>query len=87
MTAIVRASDALTGLREHHLLAPGAGAIILIAWAGVLAVLGIALSVPQDINRAWRRAPENDGARCGLSGDIVTLWQYLVRRLSGVAVS
>jgi ABC-2 type transport system permease protein len=45
-----RASDALMGLHEHHLLAPGAGAIILIAWAGVLAVVGIALSVRQDIN-------------------------------------
>jgi ABC-2 type transport system permease protein len=45
-----RASDALMGLREHHLLAPGAGAIILIAWTGALAVLGIALSVRQDIN-------------------------------------
>jgi hypothetical protein len=45
-----RASDALMGLREHHLLAPAAGAIILIAWAGALAVLGIALSVRQDIN-------------------------------------
>jgi ABC-2 type transport system permease protein len=45
-----RASDALMGLREHHLLAPGAGATILIAWAGALAVLGIALSVRQDIN-------------------------------------
>jgi ABC-2 type transport system permease protein len=45
-----RASDALMGLREHHLLAPGAGGITLIAWAGALAVLGIALSVRQDIN-------------------------------------
>ncbi|HEX3724566.1 MAG TPA: hypothetical protein VHV31_17380 [Nitrolancea sp.] len=45
-----RASDALMGLREHHLLAPGTGAIILIAWTGALAVLGIALSVRQDIN-------------------------------------
>jgi ABC-2 type transport system permease protein len=45
-----RASDALMGLREHHLLAPGPGAIILIAWAGALAVVGIALSVRQDIN-------------------------------------
>jgi hypothetical protein len=44
------ASDALMGLREHHLLAPGPGAIILIAWAGALAVLGIALSIRQDIN-------------------------------------
>jgi ABC-2 type transport system permease protein len=45
-----QASDALMGLRENHLLAPSAAAIILIAWAGVLAVLGIALSVRQDIN-------------------------------------
>ena len=45
-----RASDALMGLREHHLLAPGAGAIILIAWTAALAVVGIALSVRQDIN-------------------------------------
>jgi ABC-2 type transport system permease protein len=45
-----RASDALMGLREHHLLAPGAGAIILLAWASALAALGIALSARQDIN-------------------------------------
>jgi ABC-2 type transport system permease protein len=45
-----RASDALMGLREHHLLAPGTGAITLIAWAGALAVVGIALSARQDIN-------------------------------------
>ncbi len=44
------ASDALMGLREHHLLAPGAGTVILIAWAGALAVIGITLSVRQDIN-------------------------------------
>ena len=45
-----RASDALMGLREPHLLAPGAGAITLLAWTCALAVLGIALSVRQDIN-------------------------------------
>ena len=45
-----RASDALMGLRVHHLVSPGAGAITLIAWASALAVLGIALSVRQDIN-------------------------------------
>jgi ABC-2 type transport system permease protein len=45
-----RASDALMGLRVQHLLSPGAGAITLIAWAGVLGILGIALSVRQDIN-------------------------------------
>lgn len=45
-----RASDALMGLRADHLVSPGAGAITLIAWAGVLGVLGTALSVRQDIN-------------------------------------
>jgi hypothetical protein len=35
---------------RHHLVSPGAGAITRIAWAGALAVLGIALSVRQDIN-------------------------------------
>jgi hypothetical protein len=45
-----RASDALMGLRVDHLVSPGVGAITLIAWAGVLAALGIALSVRQDIN-------------------------------------
>ena len=45
-----RASDALMGLRVDHLVSPGAGAITLIAWAGALGVVGIALSVRQDIN-------------------------------------
>ena len=45
-----RASDALMGLRVHHLVSPGAGTITLIAWAGALGVLGIALSVRQGIN-------------------------------------
>jgi hypothetical protein len=45
-----RASDALMGLRVHHLVSPGAGAITLIGWAGALGVVGIALSVRQDIN-------------------------------------
>jgi ABC-2 type transport system permease protein len=44
------ASNALMGLRVHHLISPGAGGITLIAWAGALAVVGIALSVRQDIN-------------------------------------
>jgi ABC-type transport system involved in multi-copper enzyme maturation permease subunit len=44
-----RASDALMGLHVHHLVSPGAGAVTLIAWAGALGVLGIALSVRQDI--------------------------------------
>lgn len=45
-----RASDAFMGLRVHHLVSPAAGAITLIAWAGALGVLGITLSVRQDIN-------------------------------------
>jgi ABC-2 type transport system permease protein len=45
-----RASDALMGLRVHHLLSPGAGATTLIAWAGALAAVGVARSVRQDIN-------------------------------------
>jgi ABC-2 type transport system permease protein len=45
-----RAADALMGLRADHLLSPGAGAIILIAWAGALMVAGITLSARQDIN-------------------------------------
>jgi ABC-2 type transport system permease protein len=45
-----RASDALMGLQVEHLLSPGVGAITLIAWAIVLAVVGIALSGRRDIN-------------------------------------
>jgi ABC-2 type transport system permease protein len=44
------ASDALMGLGAQQLLSPGAGAIILIAWAGALGALGTALSVGRDIN-------------------------------------
>ena len=45
-----RASDALMGMRVDHLVSPGAGAIILIAWAGALGALGIARTVRQDLN-------------------------------------
>jgi ABC-2 type transport system permease protein len=45
-----RASDALMGLKVHHLLPPGAGAVILIAWAAALAAAGIALTAQRDIN-------------------------------------
>ena len=45
-----RASDALMGLRVEHLVSPGLGAITLIAWAGGLALAGIALSVRQDVS-------------------------------------
>ena len=44
------ASDALMGLKTHHLLSPGVGAIILIAWAIVLALIGIGLTSQRDIN-------------------------------------
>lgn len=45
-----RASDALMGLKVHHLLSPSAGAVILIAWAAALAAAGIALTAQRDIN-------------------------------------
>lgn len=45
-----RASDALMGLKTQHLLSPVAGAVTLIAWAAVLAVIGIALTAQRDIN-------------------------------------
>jgi ABC-2 type transport system permease protein len=45
-----RASDAMMGLKTDHLLSPGAGAVILIAWAAALAAVGIALTARRDIN-------------------------------------
>ena len=45
-----RAADALMGLRVHHLLSPGAGAIVLIAWAAALVAIGVALIARRDIN-------------------------------------
>jgi ABC-2 type transport system permease protein len=45
-----RASDALMGLKTQHLLSPGAGAIVLIAWAAALAAGGIALTARRDIS-------------------------------------
>ena len=44
------AADAMMGLKAHHLLSPGAGAVILIAWAAALAAIGIALTARRDIN-------------------------------------
>ena len=44
------ASDAMMGLKGHHLLWPGAGAVILIAWAAAIAAVGIALTARRDIN-------------------------------------
>jgi ABC-2 type transport system permease protein len=45
-----RALDALVGLRVHHLLSPGAGAVILIAWTAVLAAIGLVLTARRDID-------------------------------------
>jgi ABC-2 type transport system permease protein len=45
-----RASDAMVGLKTDHLLSPGVGAVILIAWAVALAAVGIALTARRDIN-------------------------------------
>jgi ABC-2 type transport system permease protein len=45
-----RAADAMMGLKVHHLLSPGAGAVILISWAAALAAVGIALTARRDIN-------------------------------------
>jgi ABC-2 type transport system permease protein len=45
-----RAADALMGLKVDHLLSPGIGGIVLIAWAAALVAVGIVLSVRQDIN-------------------------------------
>jgi ABC-2 type transport system permease protein len=44
-----RASDALTGLTTQHLLSPAAGAIVLIAWALVLSLIGFGLTRKRDI--------------------------------------
>ena len=44
-----RAADAMMGLKVHNLLSPGAGAVILIAWAAALAAAGIALTARRDI--------------------------------------
>jgi ABC-2 type transport system permease protein len=45
-----RAADGLMGLRVDHLLSPGAGAIVLIAWAAALAAIGVGLSARRDVN-------------------------------------
>jgi hypothetical protein len=38
------------GPRVHHLLSPGAGAIVLIAWAAALVAIGVAHVARRDIN-------------------------------------
>lgn len=44
-----RAQDALVGMSITHLLAPGEGALVLVAWAAVLALGGLRLSIRRDI--------------------------------------
>ncbi len=45
-----RAADAMMGLKTDHLLSPGAGAVVLVAWAAVLAIIGIVLTAQRDIS-------------------------------------
>jgi len=45
-----RASDALMGMTNDHLLSGPAGAAVLVAWAAVLAVAGIVLTARRDVN-------------------------------------
>lgn len=45
-----RASDALMGLTSDHLLPAASGGAVLVAWAGVLAAAGLALTARRDVN-------------------------------------
>ncbi|MCL2419321.1 MAG: ABC transporter permease [Conexibacteraceae bacterium] len=45
-----RALDALVGLRTDHLLSPGAGGLILVAWTALLVTAGIVICARRDIN-------------------------------------
>jgi hypothetical protein len=44
-----RAQDALIGMRTEHLLSPGVGALVLLAWIALLATIGLALNAKRDI--------------------------------------
>jgi hypothetical protein len=44
-----RAQDALIGMRMSHLLSPGVGALVLLAWIALLATIGLALNAKRDI--------------------------------------
>ena len=44
------AQDALLGLKTAHLVAPAAGALLLVGWAALLAALGIALTAKRDVS-------------------------------------
>ena len=43
------ATSAITGLTTDHLLAPSAGAVVLIAWAGSLALAAVLLTARRDV--------------------------------------
>ncbi|MGH2849300.1 MAG: hypothetical protein ACRDLP_01645 [Solirubrobacteraceae bacterium] len=45
-----RAEDAFSGLTTDHLLSPAGGAVALIAWAAVLALLALPLMTRRDVN-------------------------------------
>jgi ABC-type transport system involved in multi-copper enzyme maturation permease subunit len=44
-----RAQDALIDMRTAHLLSPGVGALVLLAWIALLATIGLALTAKRDI--------------------------------------
>ena len=43
------AHDALIGLTTNHLLPPVAGAVVLVGWSALLAVVGVAMTAQRDI--------------------------------------
>jgi ABC-type transport system involved in multi-copper enzyme maturation permease subunit len=43
------ATSAITGLATEHLLAPAAGAVVLVAWAGSLALAAVLLTARRDV--------------------------------------
>ena len=45
----VHAQDALVELSTKHLLGPAPGALVLVAWAAALSVLGTALVIRRDV--------------------------------------
>jgi hypothetical protein len=45
-----RATDALMGMSDRHLLPAAAGGAVLVAWAVVLAAVGIFLTARRDVN-------------------------------------
>lgn len=44
-----RAQDALIGIRMAHLLSPGVGALVLLAWIALLATIGLALNAKRNV--------------------------------------